>query len=540
MSKNIFLSKHLKIENRELTKVIVCSIPIFATGFYKGGGTQLAIYLTGFYMVVLLLSYLLRKKEINFEKNRFFLPFAIFTSASFIVTLFSPAFLTSMEGFLEYFAYLIFFVSLLSIKPDKKLLLFSIFLFSLIELIICFSQIGAARVHGTYEYANFFVFPLVFGFIYSYELKNKIIKYPLMCLFFVFSILTGSRIILVFILILPVFLFKRKLFSLIAPVLIGLVLLIPNPVKKRVLVKTDVYSLQRPHLWKQAISTGLDKPITGWGLRSYEKASLRYNFPVEGKYLKRAKIPHNEFLQYFAEGGTILFLSYLYLFVVFFMNFKKFGRFEQILITVVFIHSLFDNVLYLPANFLIFIILLFTADASAKEYKVNFSLPGKLIFVLLLFIYIIPLSAYFSSKKGEKEFNRKEYEKAMYYLSLSESLWPLPSYSTSLATVNEQMFYETGLVGYLSFAFYLHSKAMESNPIDWELPFKIYEFFKRHKVRIYNKDIDSKAESFLLKAIELNPKKRMLYETLMRDYKERDMEKEAGEVEIQIKKIFGG
>ena len=361
-----------------------------------------------------------------------------------------------------------------------------------------------------------------------------------MALFFVFSVLTASRIVLVLILVLPVLLFKNKKLAWVTPILLGLVLLVPNPVKKRVTGKVEVYSLQRPNIWKQAIKTGLDKPIPGWGLRSFEKASLRHDFQVEGEYLKKAKIAHNEFLQYFAEGGVVLLLSYLYLFVVFFMNFKKFGKIERILITVVFIHSLFDNVLYLPANFLIFIVLLFTADDSVEEHKVSFGLPVRFVLLLLSFLYLIPSSAYFLAKKGETEFNRQEYRKALYHISLAESLWPLPVYSTSLATMNEQMFYETGSLSYLSFAFYLHSKAAESNPIDWKLPFRKYEFFKRHKKNIYNYNdyAANTAASFLLEAIELNPKDKRLYEILKEDYIERGMEKEAEEVDRKIDSIF--
>ena len=523
---------------KKWTEVIICSLPIFLIGFYKGGAAQVAVYLMGFYMVILLSVFLFIDKDIRIKKNSFLLPLTIFTGASLIVTLFSPAFLPSMEGFLEYFAYLIFFIALLLIKPDKKTLLLSVFVFCLIELIICFFQIGSSRVSGTYEYANFFVFPLVFGFLYSSTLENKIVKYSLMVLFFAFSVLTASRIVIVLILILPFLLFKHKKLAWIAPMLVGLVLLVPNPIKKRVIGKVEAYSLQRPNIWKQAIKTGLDRPLTGWGLRSFKNASLRYNFPVNGKYSKKANIAHNQFLQYFAEGGIILFLAYLFLFVVFFINFKNYGIFERILILVVFIHSLFDNILYLPANFLVFIAILFTADDSAGEYKVSFSLPGKVIFILLSFIYLVPLSAHFLSKKGETAYKNKEYGEALYYFSLCESLWPLPSYSTSLATVNEQLCYETDLVGYLSFAFYLYSEAMESNPLDWKLALKKYEFFKRHKERIYNKDAAETAESFLLEAIELNPTNRMLYDKLMKDYKERGMKKEAGEIKHKFDSIF--
>jgi len=535
---NLFFSKKIDMQRTDWYKIIFCSIPIFLIGLFGGGATQLFVYLMGLYMIVLLCVSIFTNKDGAIKKNVFLLPLTIFPFASLIVTLFSPAFLSSMEGFLEYFAYLFFFVALLLIKPNKKILLLSVFIFCLIELIFCFFQIGSVRISGTYDYANFFVLPLVFGFIYSLEIKNSIIKYSLITLFSIFLILTGSRIVLVFILVLPFFLLKRKIFALFAPVLLGLILLIPNPIQKRVTGKIKTYSLQRPNIWKQAIKTGLDKPITGWGLRSFEKASLQYNFPVKGSYGRRAKIAHNQFLQYFAEGGIILFLAYLYLFVIFFVNFKNFGKTERILILVIFIHSLFDNVLYLPANFLIFIILLFAADNSKEKYSLNFSLPVKLIFILLSLIYLIPLSAYCAVKKAETEFKKQEYEKAMYYFALAESLWPLPHYSTYLGTANEQMFYETGFVSYLSFAFYLHSRAAQSNPIDWSLPFKKYEFFKRHKKNIGNENADETAESFLLEAIELNPKNRILYETLLKDYQERGMEKEAEETKRKIDSIF--
>lgn len=535
---NLFLSEKIDIKRNDWNKIIFCSIPIFSIGLFGGGASQLAVYLMGFYMIILLSVSLFVNKDGLIIKNIFLLPIVLFTGASFVVTIFSPALLSSMEGFLEYFAYLVFFIALLLIKPDKKLLLLSIFVFCLMELIVSFFQIGSSRISGTYGYANFFVFPLVFGFIYSVEIENKKLKYPLMSLFFIFSILTGSRIVLLLILILPFFLFKRKIFALFIPILLGLILLVPNPIKKRVTGKIRIYSLQRPNIWRQAFKTGLDKPLTGWGLRSFEKASLVHNFTINGKYPKKARIAHNQFLQYFAEGGMIFFLAYLYLFTVFFVNFKKFEKTELVLILVIFIHSLFDNVLYLPINFLIFITLLYTADHSEEKNKITFSLPVKTVFILLSLIYIVPSSAYFAVKRAEKEFENQEYEKAMYSFSLAESLWPLPHYSTYLATANEQMFYETGMVSYLSFAFYLHSRAEKNNPIDWQLPFNKYKFFKRHKKSIHNENADETAESFLLEAINLNPKDRKLYEILLNDYKAKGQKKRAEETKRRIDSLF--
>lgn len=75
---------------------------------------------------------------------------------------------------------------------------------------------------------------------------------------------------------------------------------------------------------------------------------------------------------------------------------------------------------------------------------------------------------------------------------------------------------------------------MRSDPIDWETPFKIYEFLKRHEKVIFFKN----PEKILIKAIELNPKSKKLYEILIKEYKNRGMEEKAKEIENFIQRIF--
>ncbi len=98
---------------KKWTEVLLSSLPIFFIGLYKGGASQLAVYLMGLYMVIISSVFLFINKERLIKKNRFLLPLAVFAGASLVVSLFSPALLSSMEGFLEYFAYLIFFIALL-------------------------------------------------------------------------------------------------------------------------------------------------------------------------------------------------------------------------------------------------------------------------------------------------------------------------------------------------------------------------------------------------------------------------------------------
>lgn len=522
-------------KNKEWIPVFLCSFPVIATGVYRGGEPALASYLLGLYLVFLVFYSFIKEEKVIIERNIFFIPIAIFVVSSFIITIFSPALISSFIGFIEYFSYFLFFLSLIILKPEKNKFLFVLFIFSLIELVICYTEVRGGRVNGTYNYASYIVIPLFLGFLYSFNLNKKVLKYALMVLFLVAALLTGSRIVFVFILILPFFLIKRKILWAVIPILISIILIIPNPVGRRIKGQVDIYSLQRPYLWKQATLTAMDRPIVGWGLRNYEKVSLKYNFPVKGKYERAAKIAHNQFLQYFADGGVILLFAYILIFYVFLLNFRKLNIMERTLIGLILIHSLFDNTVYLPTNFLIFLSILYASNREEKKYKIVLSRNVIKLIPLLAILYLLPLFSNYLVNRGEIAFQRKDFEKASIAFSIAEALWPIPRNSLALATVQEQFFLNTQDLHHLFYAFYFYERAMESDPLDWKIPVKTYEFLMRNK---RNAGVSNPA-IFLEKAIELNLKERTLYEMLIREYQRSGKLEEASRVYFEMQKTFG-
>lgn len=521
-------------KNKEWIPVFLCSFPVIATGVYRGGEPALASYLLGLYLVFLVFYSFIKEEKVIIERNIFFIPIAIFVVSSFIITIFSPALISSFIGFIEYFSYFLFFLSLIILKPEKNKFLFVLFIFSLIELVVCYTEVRGGRVNGTYNYASYIVIPLFLGFLYSFNLNKKVLKYALMVLFLVAALLTGSRIVFVFILILPFFLIKRKILWAVIPILISIILIIPNPVGRRIKGQVDIYSLQRPYLWKQATLTAMDRPIVGWGLRNYEKVSLKYNFPVKGKYERAAKIAHNQFLQYFADGGVILLFAYILIFYVFLLNFRKLNIMERTLIGLILIHSLFDNTVYLPTNFLIFLSVLYVSDREEKKYKIVLSRNVIKLIPLLAILYLLPLFSNYLVNRGEIAFKRKDFEKASIAFSIAEALWPIPRNSLALATVQEQFFLNTQGLHHLFYAFYFYGRAMENDPLDWKIPFETYKFLMRNK---RNTGVRNPA-IFLEKAIELNLKERTLYEMLIREYQRSGKLEEASRVYFEMQKTF--
>jgi pentatricopeptide repeat protein len=75
---------------------------------------------------------------------------------------------------------------------------------------------------------------------------------------------------------------------------------------------------------------------------------------------------------------------------------------------------------------------------------------------------------------------------------------------------------------------------MESDPLDWKIPVKTYEFLMRNK---RNAGVSNPA-IFLEKAIELNLKERTLYEMLIREYQRSGKLEEASRVYFEMQKIF--
>ncbi len=87
--------------------------------------------------------------------------------------------------------------------------------------------------------------------------------------------------------------------------------------------------------WQTAIKGFKDKPLLGWGPENFDVvANKYYNYRV-GLYEPWFDKPHNQALQYLAEGGIVLFSAYLFLIAsVLYSIFKIFKR-EKILASII-------------------------------------------------------------------------------------------------------------------------------------------------------------------------------------------------------------
>ena len=83
--------------------------------------------------------------------------------------------------------------------------------------------------------------------------------------------------------------------------------------------------------WQIAIKGFKDKPILGWGPENFDVvANKYYNYRV-GLYEPWFDRPHNQALQYLAEGGIVLFVAYLFLIAMVFRSISKIYKKEKIL-----------------------------------------------------------------------------------------------------------------------------------------------------------------------------------------------------------------
>jgi O-antigen ligase len=68
----------------------------------------------------------------------------------------------------------------------------------------------------------------------------------------------------------------------------------------------DPYNYARTEIWKTSLHVIAEKPVLGVGLGQFFHISKRFTLPVDGtvaRYMKRAQMAHNEYLQHIAELG---------------------------------------------------------------------------------------------------------------------------------------------------------------------------------------------------------------------------------------------
>lgn len=86
--------------------------------------------------------------------------------------------------------------------------------------------------------------------------------------------------------------------------------------------------------WTTAIKGFKDKPILGWGPENFDVVANKYYDYHIGLYQPWFDRPHNQALQYLAEGGIVLFAAYLFLVVAVFRLIFRIYKKEKILASI--------------------------------------------------------------------------------------------------------------------------------------------------------------------------------------------------------------
>ena len=70
--------------------------------------------------------------------------------------------------------------------------------------------------------------------------------------------------------------------------------------------ESDPYNYARTEIWLSSLHVIAQHPILGTGFGQFFHLSKRFTLPVDGtvaRYMKRAQMAHNEYLQHIAELG---------------------------------------------------------------------------------------------------------------------------------------------------------------------------------------------------------------------------------------------
>lgn len=189
-------------------------------------------------------------------------------------------------------------------------------------VIVAFQRLalGDPRPHGSLENPNFLAEFLVYAIAVAWSWSlverddadrpdwKRPLLVILLCLVGIF--LTKSRGGFVLVVILGGFLLAERIgwkwAAGIAAVLVGLVVVVHNPIRDRFLGVGDPFAYQRIGMWKAAWKIFIENPL-GVGVGHFKYYWHAFRGPIEEsivRYAKYAKTPHNEFMSVLSELGV--------------------------------------------------------------------------------------------------------------------------------------------------------------------------------------------------------------------------------------------
>jgi O-antigen ligase len=254
--------------------------------------------------------------------------------------------------------------------------------------------------------------------------------------------------------------------------------------------ESDPYNYARKEIWQTALQVIAQQPMLGVGFGQFIHVSKRFALPVQGpvaRYMKRAQMAHNEYLQHIGELG---FPAALLLFVLIgslvFISWKRaaaawpdFRCFhEAALLTAigVGIHALVDNCWTIPVTASALVVLalgdplpLRKKDAAHRWSKLEFAFAGTAAAVLYAFFIAIPGTGLYYNDQGHKAYDRDDFATAKRYHLAALAVVPNhPLFLDNLGMVYLQEFSEKRDAKLLEFAKLYFAKAIAANPRAFE------------------------------------------------------------------------
>ena len=248
----------------------------------------------------------------------------------------------------------------------------------------------------------------------------------------------------------------------------------------------DPYNYARTEIWRGALKVVAQSPVLGVGFGQFYHVSKRFTQPMDGfvaRYLKRAQMAHNEYLQYIAELGipTALLLFALLGYPVYLTwkrsetvwpEFRSFH--EAALLTAVGLgtHALVDNCWTIPvtASAIVVLALADSLPLQKKEQSRRWSgLQIALASVAVAAIYVVstgvPGLALYYNDLGHQAYEKGDFATAeRMHLAALKIVPDHPLFLDNLGMVYLQGFTETKNPQLLNTARLYFERAIASTP----------------------------------------------------------------------------
>jgi tetratricopeptide (TPR) repeat protein len=250
--------------------------------------------------------------------------------------------------------------------------------------------------------------------------------------------------------------------------------------------QSDPYNYARKEVWLSSLQVIARSPVLGVGFGQFFHISKRYTLPVEGvvaRYLKRAQMAHNEYLQHFAEigipAGLLLFLLLGYLVYVAYKRgrdaWPEFRWFhEAALLTAVGVgtHALVDNCWTIPVTTSSLVILALADPLPLRKktapYRWNatkLAVAGIIVVLIHLRFIAIPGVGLYYNDKGHIAYDRDDFANAERYHLAALSIIPdHPTFLDNMGMVYLQQFTETRDARLIEPATSYFRKAIQASP----------------------------------------------------------------------------